>query len=209
MAGIGADIAEVMTELGVSATILRTPTNIVEKITYDINEQATNAFVREFHLNASFAYNTAIVPGDVLQIGSEYYLAINKTPDMFEGEVVEYASVIFKCNLPSSTLILDPTTTKDAVSFAITNGWTVRKSSVYGLIYKEARGVILHPEATTGKDTTFTLRCIVPATYAVEKLDRLYLSATEYFRVQDVERYEYPGVLVLSLVEDDRAGYTP
>ena len=47
MSGIGADIAEVTKELGVTATILRTPANIDEKLTLDIQESANNPFNQE------------------------------------------------------------------------------------------------------------------------------------------------------------------
>ena len=209
MAGIGADIASVINELGMLATIVRAPTNLTEKIVYEVNEQATNAFVREFHLNTSFQYNTVIVPGDVLQFNGFSFLVANKTPDDFEGSVVEYAGVIFKCNLPSTAKIVTWEQTQNATTYEITAGWTIKKSIVYGLIYQDSRNTLLDEGSPVGRDTIFGLMCLVPESYNAAKLDRLIVSATEYYMVQDVEKYQFPGIHVLTLIEDTRAVYIP
>ena len=207
--GIGVDIADVIEELGVPVIILRSPNNLTEKITYDTND-VTVPFIREHFLNASFAYNTQIVSGDVLQFNGESYLVINKTPDSFEGGVVEYEAVIFKCNLPAGALLVTPAETKaGSGDYTVTQGWTVRKSPIYGLIYKGTRSALLNSEVSAGKETTFELFAFVSASYDSKPYDRLIISSTEYYRVQDVEKYAYPGVHVLSLVYDDRPVYVP
>jgi hypothetical protein len=208
MLGIGPDISEVLDELGVEAVILRSPVNLVEKITYDVNGQASNPFMREFALAASFRYNTVIVQGDIVQIDTDFYLVVHKTPDNFEDSIVEHASGLLKCNIPAFSL-LSPTEVKDPDTFVITKGWTIKKAGGHCLIYKNARSVLLNNETSTGKDTTYTLDCFVPASYGAVKLDRVYISPTEFYRVQDVEKYMYPGVHVLTLVEDERVAYIP
>ena len=206
---IGPDIEEVIDELGITATIIRSPVNLTEKITYDVNEQATNQFIREFLLNVSLRHNSVIVCGDTLQFNSGTYLVIHKTPDSFEGEVVENVSVVLKCNLPSSSLILKPIESVDQTTFEVTSGWSVRTSVVYGLIHNNISGAVLNKDAGAGKETTFKLESIVPASYEVCKLDRIYLSSTEYYRVEYVEKWEFPSIHVLTLVEDDRIAYVP
>jgi hypothetical protein len=208
VAGIGPDIKEVMNELGNLAVILRSPTNLTEKITYDVNGQSSNPFMREFALAASLVYDTVIQPGDLLQFNGETYLVVHKTPDDFEGEVVEYAAGFLKCNIPTFSL-LSPTTVQDPDTFIITNGWAVKKALGHCLIYHNARGALLNSDSNAGKETTFTLDCFVPASYNAAKFDRIHISGTEYYRVQDVEQYSYPGVHILTLVEDDRVVYTP
>lgn len=209
MPGIGADIAAVIKELGVPVTILRTPTNLTEKIVYEINEQAANAFIREYHFNCSFEHETKIVSGDVIAFNNGYFMVANITPDDFEGLVVENASVIYKCNIKGSGKILTQTSTKDLSTLKVTVGWTVRKSDFYGLLYHGVRNTLLNEDSPVGRDTIFALICVVPASYGAEKLDRIWLSATEYYMVQDVEKYEYPGLHVLTLIEDTRSVYTP
>ena len=208
MSGIGPDIAEVLDELGTLVTILRSPSNVTERITYDVNGQASNPFMREHSLAFSANYETVIQSGDLLQFEDLTYLVCNKTPDMFENDIVEYAGVMLKCNVgPFSIVYL--TTTPNSDTFVLTSTWTVRKASCYGLIYRSSRSAVLNDEATLGKDTTFLLECFVPASYGAQKQDRVYISSTEYYRIQDIEKYAYPGIHILQLVEDDRVAYTP
>lgn len=212
MAGIGVDIASVINELGVLATVIKEINGSVqtstEKITYEINEQATNTFVREFHLNASFAYNTVINSGDVIQFEGNSYLVSNKTPDTFENTIVEYASVIYKCNLPSTAKIVTWSQTQNPTTYEITSGWTVKKALAYGLIYQDSRNTLLDEGNPVGRDVIFGLMCLVPANYDVAKLDRVIVSPTEYYMVQDIEKYQFPGIHVLTLIEDTRTVYT-
>lgn len=207
MPGIGTDIACVINELGTTATILRT-VNITEKIMYEVNAQSTNSFMKDYYLDASFKWDTKIVPGDVLQFKGASYLVASKVPEDFEGNVVEYIATILKCNLPSTAKIVSWSQTQDTTTYEITSGWSVKCSTAYGLVYKDARGTLTEELSPTGRTTTFKLLCIVPASYNVKALDRVVVSSTEYYMVQDVEKYEYPGLHVLTLIEDTRAVYT-
>lgn len=201
MAGIGSDIADVMNELGVEATILRTGS--VEKITYDTHT-STVPFIREHFLNASLPYNTAMVPGELFSIMGQVYFLGSKVPDFFEGEVVEYNCSMYKCNLPATASLVYETEVKDSETFKITKGWATRKSPIYGLIFKDARKAINDSEVSFGKQPTYRLECIVPDSYGVEIADRLIVSPTEYYRVEDIEKHEYPGMWILELVDDGR-----
>jgi hypothetical protein len=208
MPGIGLDISEVIEELGVTATIYRTPANLTEKLVYDVNALSANAFLRENMLNVSFKHNTIITTGDVIQFHAIEYLVINKTPDDFEDEITEYAGVVYKCNLPAGSLILSPTKATDPTTYKITQGWAIRKSDAKGLLTQDKRSTEVDAETSTGKVLTFALECFVPAHYGVEINDRLYINATTFYRVQDIEQYRFPDVHVLSVVKDDRLVYT-
>lgn len=205
--GIGPDIKEVRDELGASFTIVRL--NVVEKIDYDIRNPAGDPVAQEQHFDANLSYDTQIIVGDVIQSGGNSFLVMNKTPDSFEDEVVEYAAILFKCNLPDTASIIYPTTTVNQTTFIVTQGWAVRKATPYGLVNPSTRGTANNPDTSTGKDLTYTLECLVPSLYGVEILDRVIMTPTEYFRVQEIEKYKYPGVHILTLVEDERVVYTP
>lgn len=209
MAGIGLDIAEVIDELGVEVTILRSGGNLTEKIVYEVNELSANAFLRENMLNCSFQYQTALVTGDIIQMHGITYLVVNTTPDDFENTITEYAGVLYKCNLPTDTLILDPTDTQDPTTFATTQGWTIRRADIDGLLTQDKRSTEVDSDTSTGKKLTFMLECFVPSHYDTQINDRIYLNATTYYRVQDIEAYRFPGVHVLYVVKDDRLVYTP
>jgi len=209
MPGIGLDIAEVLDELGVTVTILRSPTNLTEKIVYDVNELSANAFLRENMLNCSFGYETVITTGDIIQFHGITYLVVNLTPDDFEDSITEYAGVLYKCNLPTDTLILSPTNSTHPTTFAVTQGWAIRQSDIDGLLTQDRRSTEVDSDTSTGKSLTFALECFVPASYGTEIGDRIYLNATTYYRVQDIEKYRFPNMHVLYVVKDDRLVYTP
>lgn len=203
MSGIGPDISEVIEELGVTVTILRTPNNLTEKIVYDVNGQASNPFMREHALATSFKYDSAINTGDVLLMGGLYYLVIAKTPDDFEDAVVEYPGQILKCNTNGATFSYE-TSTQDSNTFEITNGWTNRKTDAHCLIYRGSRGAIQNSDVAEGKETNFRLDCYVPKSYGIQIGDRLTLTNGVVYRVQDIEPYVYPDIDTLSLVDDER-----
>jgi hypothetical protein len=200
---IGSDIAEVMDELGITATILRSPSNIKEKITYDVNTASTNYFATGAFLNTSFRYNTKIIVGDLLQFGESTYLVISSTPDIFEGGIVEYVGSVLKCNTPATTYIARYFETQDPDSYVITAIWTV-ESDVMGLIYADTRGVVPSASDTGGMAQVFKLECYIPGTIDVQINDRLILTVSEYYTVQNIEKFRIPGISILTLIADTR-----
>jgi len=206
MAGIGPDISEVINELGVVIEILRTPTNISEKIIYDMNSQATKPFIREFHRNGSFSSATKIETGDILRVlkTEEYLMVMNKTPDMFEDEIVEYASVLYKTNIPSTAKISRPSSVARDVDYNLIEIWTDVVTRAYGVIADKLQGTNIDQEEPIGQIQIWAIEAFVPSSYDARPLDRLYISATEYYKIEKVERYRYPGIHALDLVEDMR-----
>lgn len=206
MAGIGLDIQEVIDELGVSVEILRSPVNLTEKIIYEMNSQATKPFIREFHRDGSFSNTTNITTGDVLHIitTNEYMLVMNKTPDMFENEVVEYASVLYKCNFAPPSKISRPGPQVRDANYNLTESWIDVVPNAYGIIADKLQGTNIDQEEPVGQIQIWAIEAFIPASYAIQPLDRLYISSTEYYKIEKVERYRYPGILALDLVEDTR-----
>jgi hypothetical protein len=105
VASVGADIAEVYVELGTLVTILRTPTNLTGYIIHDVNMQSSRPMAREHMLEPFLPFDTPIVTGDIIQFNGGSYIVSHKTADMFENATVEYASTIFKCNVPTTAVL--------------------------------------------------------------------------------------------------------
>jgi hypothetical protein len=207
--GIGTDIKEVFSELGASFSIItRDPVVTGEKVTYELNAQATKPFIREHHLDAAFAYDTAIEVTDVIHISEtdKYYMVMNKTPELFEGEVVEWSSVLYLCNLPSTVRIVRPIEIRNSSTYKMVQGWTdVVDPPIYGLLTDRIFGSeIEQEEPLAGQIQVWRIDLYVPKSYGVKPLDRLIVSDTEYYKIESVESYYYPGVNVALLVEDTR-----
>jgi hypothetical protein len=209
MAGIGADIAEVINELGTEVTVLRDPTNFTEKIMYDMDGSTSRFFYREYMLNAEFTNSTKIISGDIIQFNGLSYMVAHSTPESFENETVELVSVLYKCNFPDTTFILSPVNVQDPVTFEITQNWSVKKTRPYGLIYRMAFYTELDKDTSDGRDLGARPEGFIPSNVGVSIGDRLQLSPTEFYMVQSIEKYEHPGLDVLKLVLDERPVYVP
>lgn len=207
--GLGIDIKEVYTELGSLASIVsRTPVVTGERVIYDVNAQATKPFIREHHLDATFPYDTAVENGDILHIieAGKYCLVMNKTPEMFENSIVEWNVVLYTCNLTVTSHILRPVEVRSELDYSIVHGWTVVKDTpIYGLISDRIFGSEITQEDTgAGQFPIYRIDLYLPKSYDVKPLDRFYVTETEYYKIETVENYYYPGVCVCLLVEDTR-----
>jgi hypothetical protein len=208
MASLGEDIKEVYTEEGSATTIIsRDPVVTDQWVIYDINSQATKPFIREHHLDATFPYDSEAVVGDVLNITelNRNYLVMNKTPEMFEDEVVEWSVVLYLCNLPVTAHILRPVEVRDNETLKMISGWQVIKESpVYGLITDRLFGSQLEENVRTGQNAIYRLDFYYPASYDLKPLDRVFVSETEYYKIENIQRYNFPSVCMALLVEDTR-----
>jgi len=214
MAGLGADIAEVYAELGVAVNIVSRDPVIVEeeRLLYDINAQATKPFIREYHLDGSLAYDTQITTDDVIYIPvtDKYYMVMNKTPELFEGEIVEWNIVLYLCNLPATSHILRPVEVRNPTTYKITHGWQViHDDPVYGLASDRFFGADVDQETPkVGQFQKWKIDLYLPKLYDIQPLDRVFMTETEYYKVEAIESHHYPGVNMVQLVEDTRP-HTP
>ncbi len=107
---IGQDIAEVLDELGMTVEVRRPDTDeyewFQERIELTTSETSSNPFDREFLANASFRHNTQIECGDIVRttVSSIPYVVLTKTPQGFEDQVIEFNSLLYRCNVSGIVL---------------------------------------------------------------------------------------------------------
>jgi hypothetical protein len=215
-AGLGPDIKEVYVEEGSSIQIVNRSPVVSEKILYELNAQATKPFIREHHLDCFFPYDTVIETGDVVFIteSNRYYIVMNKTPELFEDNVVEYSGVLYLCNLPTTAHIVRPVEIRDksmssSSGYDMITGWTViANAPVYGLMSDRIFGSAIENGIIVGQDELWRIDLYIPKWYDIKPLDRLIVSSTEYYKVETVESYNYPGCVMALLVEDTRGETT-
>jgi hypothetical protein len=211
---LGEDIREVYPEIGAAVNIIsRDPVVTGEWVIYEVNAQVTKPFIREHHLDATFPYDTLVTTDDVVEIieTGYQYLVMNKTPEMFENNAVEWNIVLYKCNLPLTACILRPLEIRDSVSYEIIQGWhVVVDSPVYGLISDRIFGSEISQEEVggAGQFPIYKIDLYLPKYYGVKSLDRVIISETEYYKVETIENHYYPGVCTVLLVEDTRPATT-
>jgi len=207
--GLGVDIGEVYDELGAIVSIVnRVPVVTGQRVLYDVNAQATKPFIREYHLDGSLPYETLITPQDVIHIieTDKYYMIMNKTPELFENSVVEWNVVLYLCNLPITAHILRPVEIRDPETYKIVNGWQIlNEAPIYGLASDRFFGADIDQETPkVGQFQMWKIDLYLPKFYAIKPLDRIFMSETEYYKVEVIESHHYPGVNMALLVEDTR-----
>jgi len=209
MAGLGTDVAEVYEELGAVCSIInRSPVITGERVLYEINAQATKPFIREHQLDATLPYNTLITTSDVIQMitTGRNYMVMNKTPELFENEIVEWNVVLYYCNLPDTAHIVRPLEIRDMQSYNMISGWYVTaEAPLYGLLTDRVTGSEIEQQNVgAGQFNIWAISLLIPKYYDIKPLDRLIISETEYYKVETIESYYYPGVYQIKLVEDTR-----
>lgn len=209
--GLGPDIKEVYDELGAEITIVNRDTVVTEKILYEMNSQATKPFIREHHLDCTFHYQTNLSTGDIIQVTEteRYYMVMNKTPELFENSVVEYTGIMYLCNIPVNAHIMRPIEIRDAESYDMISGWSVvRDAPVYGVLSDRVFGSALDAGVTVGQAQLWRIDLYLPKWYNIQPLDRLVISEEEYYKIEQIESYNYPGCVVAMLTEDTRKANT-
>jgi len=98
---IGADISEVLNELGMTVTVYRpNTTSFQEKIEISTPYRISQPFIREFLAEGGLRYNTQIRSGDLIRASqSGYtYLVMSLLPEGFEDQIIEWTAFLYKCN---------------------------------------------------------------------------------------------------------------
>jgi hypothetical protein len=205
---IGPDLAEILPEVGVSVSILHPATgvSVTEYIDFDINRQVTKPFIREFFIESTFAYNTAAASGDIVSfiVDGRKFLIMNLTGELFENAVISYNAVMYKCN--AVITLKRPAKAGWNATYDRTITWTDLYVGVPVLLTERFFGTtmkILEPKDLLEYDILAD-QVYIPSYYDVKPLDRLWLSSTEYYKVDFVEKRKFDAVLACGLSEDTR-----
>ena len=205
---IGPDLAEVYEEVGTSIKILKPDGSMVlgEFLDFDINRQVTKPFIREFFMEASFSYITAVVGGDVIEfiVDGRKFLIMNLTAEFFENKIINNNAVLYKCNEVVTIKRLTKGGWGAGYKREIT--WPNVAVDIPVLLTERFFGTGLG--AVESKDfmeyDILDNQMYISAYYRVKPLDRVWLSDTEFFQVDFVEKRKFEGVWSCVLSEDTR-----
>ena len=203
---IGPDIKDAIEEVGLKYTILRDAGDIAgEYLTYKPNAQVTKPFIQEFFLEAKLLYDTQVVVGDIVQFDTpgDKYIVMNRTPELFENEIILFNGVLYKCNVVLNIYRPDDTGARDA-QYHQSTSWSLVKSSVNALLTTPLYGVDLETDLELGMIGVFDLELYIPSSIDLQVLDRTIISASEYYRVETVKKRRYSAVDVCDIGEDKR-----
>jgi len=204
--GLGDDIKEIYQDVGSEIYILRdNETYSGEYIDSELNAQVTKPFIREHHREASFQYDTRAIAGDVIQVvpTSEKFLVVNLDDELLEGETIEKAGVLYKCNV-SGELLRPSGEVRGEYSYHIQSGWETLRNTAYGLLVQSLYGSDILQNEDIGQIEVSGLELFLPENYGAQPLDRYMAISGEYFKIETVKKWRHPGVVVCEVVEDTR-----
>lgn len=203
---IGADIKEVFEDVGTAYTILRTSGNISgEYLDFSVNRQVTKPFIRAFFLEASIAYDTVSIAGDILQFDTtnDKYILMNKTPELFENAIVTNECILYKCNV-SGELSRPTTSDRSAQTYLKTDVFNSVKSDCNALMTEQLFGHDLDTDEELGMIGIQKHELYLPSSIGAEVLDRYEGSSGEYFMVTSIKKRRFDAVSVCNMEEDTR-----
>jgi hypothetical protein len=204
---IGPDIKEAIWDVGTSYNILLpTPITDIEKLVYKGNAQATKPFIREFFLEATMSYDTQVIPGAVVKmvVSAIPYIVMNKTPNIFEDQIIENKVVLYKCNVSgelqriSGEVGWNPKYKKTPIFQTI-------RANAYGLQTEQLLGSGVLPDQEIGAISIDRQDLYIPTYYGVKELDRyIPVSGEVAYMVKAVKTRLYDNVDVCELIPDNR-----
>lgn len=204
---IGSDISTVYTEVGTAITIYRDSGDISgEFIDFELNSQVTKPFIREHFLESNFQYDTSGEVGDILQFqetGTEYML-MNKTPEVFENNVISWSSTLYKVNVSGE--LSRPSGTSRNAQYRTTDTWSTVKLVCRALLTETLFGHELQTDQELGNIGIERHELYLPASIGAAVNDRYEPVSGEFLRLEVKKGRRYAGVEVFECGEDTRQG---
>jgi len=198
---------KVLQKLGVVFVIERDSGDVTgERLTYELNRQVTKPFIREHFLEATLAYDTEVIGGDVIEFSADgrHFLVANVTPDQFKNVIVEKSAVLYKTNVSGE--LRRPTEERDDQEH-LTQTFPIVRSSAFGLLTEALFGHELE-ERDFGALGLEKHELYLPMSYGAQVDDRYVpdpaTDSGEYVRIETIKKRRYDGVVVYEVGEDNR-----
>jgi hypothetical protein len=215
VATLGDDIKAVMVEVGVGYTIRKETKKILgEYLDYDENTQMTKPFTFQNFLHVNLAYDTAVEAGDVLIFNTDgrKYLVVGILPELFENEILQKSSTLYKTNSTVSLLRLSGET----VNYHTKNKWIPINTDFPSLLVDKLYAAQL--DETTHTFTAVDVVGLIlyaPSFVKPIPLDRIVVSGESPYRgamsgelrykVTSIENHAFENISVVYLEEDTRS----
>lgn len=200
----GSDVADIINDVGLSFLILGTSTS--EKCITKINAQISKPFIREFFLEITVAYNTAVIPGNILTFNapdSRYYLITANAFNKLGNEIMSTELVGYKCN-SFGKLQRNTGIGWNAQTYKHTNGWVDILDPCPALLSEVQFGAMseLHDE-DIGQIITQELKLYLPHSVGIKTLDRYTVGGINW-KIGRIETHRFSGCDVCNVEVDTR-----
>lgn len=204
---VGNDIKKAFRKVGVSFTIVRDAVRISgEYLVYDTSVMSSRVFVKEFIIDAMLVHDSQVVPGDVLElVDGRHYLVAHDVAEMLSNNTVVRETCLYKCNFISGEVCRSSGEVIDSQYHTVLQ-WASVKTGIKGILTEATIGNAseLDERYEFANLSTARKNVFLPSSIDVRVNDRLIPSSGEYYKVETIEPWTYPGLNVLLVSEDTR-----
>lgn len=200
----GSKLETMLDKFGTEYTIVRDDGNVSgERLISKMNRQATKPFIREHFLEATLDSATPTLAGDIIRFGDNRTLLVaNLTPREIGNDIYDHQAVLFLSNVSGELKRFSGEARNP--QYRKTNVWNTVQIDCYALLSEEDFGNYLDQDEPIGQVQNRALFLYFPKSAGVQPLDRYEARSGEYYKVEEVERYRYPGLDLAHVEEDTR-----
>ena len=204
---IGPDIEEVLRDVGSSFQIHPIGAAAVAGGFLDMESYFDHStpFIRQYFFSIDLSYTTTVIPGNIISFAGRYYLVTQMTPSYFEDALIQYTSIVYRCNIFAGIFHrFDENPGRDGNYERLPN-WTPIYSDVIGLHVEERFGSQLAEFEEVLKVPIKHDILYVSGDYDLKIGDRWMPKVGEQWEVQQIYFRQLDNVKIVHLAVDKRA----
>lgn len=206
---IGDDIKDALSEVGAAYTILRDTGDISDESgLLEYSAQLTKPITIESFRRCKAPYDTQMITGDVVEFGviDQKFIVTNMMAKLFENAIVNYDTVLYKCNVTSGELYRPSGERWDDPNhlYHKETQWELVKGGCNAMQVAALYGNDLDENSEVALLGLKKDEVLIPHSVGARVLDRWQPYSGEYYIVSTIETRRYPNVDVLICEEDRR-----
>jgi hypothetical protein len=206
---IGDDIKDALSEVGAAYTIVRDAGNISgEAGLLEYSAMLTKPITIEAFRRCKAPYDTQMITGDVVEFGviDQKFIVTNLMAKIFENTIVNYDSVLYKCNIASGELHRPSGERWDdpLSQYHKETQWEIIKANCDAMQVAALYGNDLETNKEIALIGLQKNEVLLPHSVGARVLDRWQPYSGEYYQISTIDPRRYPNVDVLIIQEDRR-----
>jgi hypothetical protein len=210
---LGDDIKEILTDVGAAFNIVQITTSPYSGEVaggYCLIRpalQSSRPLVRELVTEAQFAFDTAVVNGDIINVPviPQKYLVLTKAPRVFENAIFANPSMLYKVNFSGEWQRFSGEASGYDSNYISNTIPVAMQNPIYGTIADFDILLSFEELSKVGEISREDHVLFVPSVYGVREQDRIMtVSGEMYYKVLGVTEARFAGVAVCRIKEDYR-----
>lgn len=205
---IDADVLAVLQEVGTAFTIYKPDGTVLtgEYLDFVTHTEHTTPLIRSFFTDYNFHHPTQVEVGDIVEASNgKKSIILSMDAEMFENDPVDYLASGYRINALGSFKNYVQDSGYDA-NYQRVRNWVNLYISVEGcMIDRLFRSNVMSMANESANVELDRIHLYVSGYYSNVKMGMRWETSTgEKYKVEQIEPYRFPGILVVFLSEDTR-----